>query len=343
MRHTVILFITFILMVFGNAFAQEIYVDSQHGSDGYTGDLEKPLRSIEKALSIANSFTGNGEITIKLNPGVYTLEGRADINPVRIMTDSTRYIIEAVYMPDAHDWSQEKMPKIQSTSHNNSDTMFEHSVGFLVSSSYVTLKGLTFLGNANPAVSYYYPIAKEDSKLGDLEVSQCYFIGNKEAAAIQAGVWAHGPNNTVSHCIFYECRNGVLFFDNVSGFTIENSIVANAYESAFWFGPADIPFTFTNNIITNNNNFLVGRSADLEYSSPFTNSIISNNSGYVGYWSREEKRIVPIAKPNIKEQSVTKTGEIPLLENSSVKLTKRHLHAAEGSTEKSINAGIFRN
>lgn len=321
--------------------SQEIYVDPENGDDHNTATKDFPLQTIKKAVARANSLTGTGTISIKLFPGIYTLEDRIDINPVRVMTDTTRFVIEAVHLPNALDWTQEKMPKIQSVSGNNSETIFPHSLGFLVASPHVTFRGLKFLGNGNPATPYYYPIAKEDKDLGDLEVVQCYFIGNKEGAAIQAGVYLHGPNTTVSHCIFHECRNGILLFNNVDGFTVRNTIITKSYESAFWLGPDDMPFTFTNNVIVHNNNFIVGRSADLRYSSPLQNSIIADNDGYVGYWSRENQHIVPISKPNINDSAVKRKGKVAIVENKTVVLPKKHLHLTDDSNSKKLRAGIF--
>lgn len=321
--------------------AQVLYVDAQNGNDQYIGSMEKPFKSISQALEIGNNLTGQGAIIIKIMPGIYTLKDKVAINPLRILDDTTRYIIEAAMMPDDPNWAPEKMPSIQSISDNNSTTFFPHATGFLVSSAYVTLRGLRFLGNPHPQVAYYYPISKEDQSLESLEVRQCQFIGNKEAAKIQGGIWAHGPNNIVANCVFYECRNAVLFFNNVSGFTIKNSIIYGSYESAFWFGAEDYSFNFSNNIISNNNHVIVGSSKDLKYSSSFSNSLISNNKGYVGYWSRDEQKIINIDKPNIVEKNIIKSGTVHLVENKAVKLDKMHLHLHKDSPGGQLKAGIF--
>ena len=323
--------------------AQVFFVDANNGNDNNPGALDKPFQSISKAVAAGNKLTGKGSIVIKVMPGIYSLKDKIAINPVRIMDDTSRYIIEAAIMPDDQSWAPEKMPVIQSISENNSITFFPHCVGFLVSSENVTIRGLKFLGNANPAVDYYYPITKEDQTLKDLEVSRCYFIGNKEAAKIQGGVWAHGPGNTISHSVFYQCRNAILFFDNVDGLSIKNSIITGAYESAFWLGPDNFRFEFSNNIIANNNNFLVVRSEEVKYSSAFSNSVIANNKGHVGYWSREKKGIVAIAKPDMVEKKIVRSGMVDFIENNDVKLTKEHLHLTKDSKGYKLKAGIFGN
>ncbi|MEM6342908.1 MAG: right-handed parallel beta-helix repeat-containing protein [Bacteroidota bacterium] len=321
--------------------AQNVYVDALHGEDSNVGSKEAPFQSLARAVHFANTQTGTGNLSIKLNPGLYLLEGRIDINPVRVLHDTARYIIEASVMPDDEGWSPEKMPVIQSISTNNSTTQFPHATGLLVAASHVSIRGLKFLGNAQPEVNYYYPISKEDMSLEDLEVSQCVFVGDKEAAKIQGGVWAHGPKNTISHCVFYGCRNGVLFFNNVRAFTIEHSIIYGAYESAFWFGPEDDDFTFTNNIISHNACFLVGPQ-DMQYSSPFSNSIISDNQTFVGYWSRDEQAVKSLATPNIKMVGVQRRAKIELTENLDVMLAPKHLHLRQNSDGQVLKAGIFK-
>ncbi|WP_350285071.1 right-handed parallel beta-helix repeat-containing protein [uncultured Croceitalea sp.] len=341
MKKSILFFSLFLFCIVRLSFCQEIYVNAVTGNDSNDGGEKQPFKSISKAVGHANSLTGAGSISIKVFPGIYALDDRVDVNPVRVMTDSTRFSIEAVHMPNDTDWSQEKMPKILSVSDNNSETIFPHSLGFLVAAPHVTFKGLKFLGNGNPLAQYYYPIAKEDESLEDLEISQCYFIGNKEAAAIQGAIYAHGPKTKISNCVFYECRNAILLFNNVAGFSVERSIITKSYESAFWLGPDDMPFTFNNNVVVDNNNFIVGRSADLKYASALNNSIVANNNGYVGYWSREDQKIVPISKPDVNDNRVVRKAKVVLLENNSVQLPKRHLHLNEGSDGTALKSGIF--
>ncbi len=322
--------------------SQSLYVDPIDGNDIHIGSLEKPLRSIEKAINTANSWTGIGEIQIVLYPGLYTLTDKVIINPVRVMNDTIRFEMKALFLPDDTDWSPEKMPKIQSISPNNSETQFTHSTGFLIASEHVSIKGIKFLGNPNPAVTYYYPISKENQNLSDLNVSQCMFIGNKEAAPIQGGIWAHGPNNSVSYSIFYECRNAILFFNNVEGFSIKNTIVYGSYESAFWFSRENYSFTFSNNIITNNNAFLV-KPKEVKYTSSFEHSIIANNMNYVSQWSREDKKVISIKNPFIIENNIVKNANIELNTNKDLKLPNNHLHLSKSSDGQTLYAGIFKN
>lgn len=329
----------FLLLFMGSAISQEYFVHPHEGLDTNPGTMESPFKSIEKAVFTANLLTGSGDITIHLMPGTYVLENKIAINPVRVPTDSTSFIIKGHYLPDHSNWSPENMPTIQSISGNNSSTFFGHSVGFLVAARNVVFQGIRFLGNSNPQVKYYYPITKENPELGNLSVMQCMFIGDKESSKIQGGIWAHGPNNIVDHSVFYECRNAVLFFDNVEGFRISNSIIYKSYESAFWFGPEDMKFEFYNNVLSQNEHLLVGRSKDLKYSSPLQESIISGGTK-VGYWSRAEGRIVPIKNPDIVLTNISKSMSISIIENDGAVLPKRHLHLGNWS-KKETAPGIF--
>ena len=338
----IILSIAFLLIT-SSSFSQEYFVDPIKGKDTYEGTEDRPFRLLSDAVKIANEQTGSGNIMIRLMPGTYLLEDKVLINPVRIFNDTSSFIIEAFHMPDDGDWSPEKMPMILSTSPNNSETLFKHAVGLLVASDHVHIRGLKFLGNPNPSVNYYYPITKEDKSLEDLEVSQCMFIGDKEAGRIQGGIWAHGPNNSVDHCVFYECRNAVLFFDNVQGFQISNSIITKSYESAFWFGPEDVEFDFFNNLIFDNHNFLVVRSAELKYSSPFRNSILANNGASVGYWSMEKGQIMPIKTPNIQFDQISKKFEGEILENEEAAFPQKQFHLKTPLKDLKKQPGIFKN
>ncbi|SDK21437.1 hypothetical protein SAMN05421823_102160 [Catalinimonas alkaloidigena] len=321
--------------------AQTLYVDPTLGHDAHSGSAQEPLATLEHAVAQANALTGIGPITIRLYPGVYLLHDKLPINPVRVMHDTAAYILEAVTLPDDPDWSPAKMPVIQSISVNNSETQFPHATGLLVSAEHVKIRGLKFLGNPHPDVAYYYPITKENPALRDLEVSQCAFVGDKEAAKIQGGIWAHGPENKVDHCVFYECRNAVLFFQNVRDFSITHSIVYGAYESAFWLGPDDVPFTFANNVIANSHFFLVAP-PEVAYSSAFTNSLIAGNEHHVGSWSREKQQVVARSKPAMAEKNLVKKGDVVLVENKAEALPTDHLHLTSGSAGTGLGAGLFR-
>ena len=148
-------------------------------------------------------------------------------------------------------------------------------------------------------------------------------IGDKESARIQGGIWAHGRNNTVDHSVFFECRNAVLFFQNVEGFSIRNSIIANAYESAFWYTGEDISFEFSNNLLINNNCVVVaGGTKNPNYSSRLRNSVFSANRGLLGIWSRDKGGVELVDGEGLRLENTQSLDSVSLLLNRSVNFKK---------------------
>ncbi len=280
MRKTILTYSILFILFCQKIIAQDFYINSSTGNDENNGTIEKPFKTISKAIHTANELTGKGSINIKLSPGIYLVQDKAPINPARILNKSDRYKIEALIMPDDSLWTPLKMPVIVSCSANNSETQFQHSTGFLVASDFVEFRGIKFLGNANPSVSYYYPITRENPDLKHLVVSPCVFIGDKNSGIIQGGIWAHRADININHNVFYQCRSAILLFQNISNSVIRNNIIYDAYESAFWMGD-DENMKFENNIVSNCDYFWIGNpESKIEYK--ISNSIISENKHFRG-------------------------------------------------------------
>ena len=317
--------------------AQIFYVDSQNGDNMNTGKADSPLKTIQKAMEVVNTLTGSGDITIKIMPGFYLLDDRIDINPVRVLDENSKLKIEAAILPGDSLWKPASMPVIESFSTNNSKTQFEHSTGFLVASDFVEFRGIKFYGNANPLVKYYYPITRENPDLKNLVVSQCMFIGDRNSAVIQGGIWAHGIDIDINHNVFYQCRNAILLFQNINNSSISNNIIYNAYESAFWMGN-DVNMKFENNIISNCNYFWVGDQASkIEYK--ISNSIISENKHFRGNWG--ENGLV-VSTQKFLETNINKKEKIELIERISEEIPEAHLHVAPETIAYDLDAGIFK-
>lgn len=268
-------------------------------------------------------------------PGVYLLNDKLSINPVRILKDADRYIIEAQTMPDDSSWTPEKMPVIQSVSENM--TLGGHSVGFLISTDNVTIRGLKFLGNSNPAVTRYYPIARENSLLASLEVSQCYFIAEKNSTAIQGAIWAYGDEIKVNHCVFYLCKNGALLFGD-KNCAFMNNIVFGAYQTGVWIGNQGTDFVFNNNIITQCDYALmkpIGNKNELSIS----DCVITDNNHYKGL---NKGRDIYENEGEYIENNIVKSGKINLIENNSETLPFNYLHLTPATLGSNLNAGIFK-
>jgi hypothetical protein len=320
--------------------AQTLYVDAVNGKDVANGSVNDPLSSLEKAISIANGFTGSEQVTIKLAPGLYVVSHEMTIKTRKPVDDTVKFTVEAVVMPDDGDWQPNKMPVIQSVSPNNSTFAFTHSVGFLVAKNNVSFRGLKFVGNADPDVPYYYPITRENENLNGLEVSQCYFIGEKNSARLQSGLWTHGAGIHVDHCIFYNCRNAMVLIKSIRDLSITNSIIYGAYESAIYFGDSTAPFVFRNNIVTHCNFFWV-RAANTQPAYAFSNSLITENDNYTGFTGNE---LVPAPESNLTEENIQKTGKVILVEIKTERAQPHdYLNLAPGSAGRNLHAGIFKN
>lgn len=334
---TKLFFLLIISLFLGQAnFAQVFYVDSQNGNDMNTGDVKMPFKTIQKAIDIANKLTGQGGITIKMMPGLYLLSNRVDINPVRILGDNSKFIIESAIIPGDSLWTPLKMPVVVSSSTNNSETQFDHSTGFLVASSFVEFRGIKFYGNSNPLVNYYYPITRENPNLKNLVVSQCVFIGEKNSSIIQGGIWAQGADISINHNVFYQCRNAVLLFQNINNTVISNNIIYGAYESAFWMGD-DKNLIFEDNIVSNCDYFWTGN-PDSKIEFKISNSIISDNQHYSGNWGDSG---IKENKVKFIETNINKTNRIFLVGRNSEIIPQMHLHIMPDSINPDLHAGIF--
>ncbi len=337
MINKIIVLVLFLTTMYQSVVSQVVYVDSEKGNDMNTGEINLPFKTIQQAIEVTNKLTGKGGITIKIMPGLYLLDDKVDINPVRVMDENSKLIIESAILPGDSSWAPLKMPVIASYSANNSETQFTHSTGFLVASNFVGFRGIKFYGNANPSVRYYYPITREDPNLKGLVVSQCIFIGDKNSSIIQGGIWAHGTEININHNVFFQCRNAILLFQNINKSVISNNIIFGAYESALWMGN-DENLTFENNIVSNCEYFWVG-DPDSKIEFELSNSIISNNLHFRGSWG---KTGLIGSKQKFIEKNVNKKDIITLVECTSERIPQTHLHIVPESTGYNLNAGIFK-
>jgi hypothetical protein len=261
------------------------------------------------------------------------------LKPFKTKDDTARYTIEAAIMPDDTGWLPSKMPVIQSISPNNKNwAKFDHCTGFQVERNNTCFKGLKFVGNANPAVVYYYTIERHFPELKGMEVSQCIFVGNRNSAPIQGALFAQGSGIKVDHCIFYECKNALLLFLSVNGFSLTNSIIYGAYEGAVWFGKFS-DFVFRDNVIANSNCFWISMK-DYTPHYTFTNSLITDNKIFMGLNNNgvieNEEKIVPVTK------NIQRSGKVVLQVVDTDTIPRSYLNLSPASAGRDIPAGLFR-
>jgi hypothetical protein len=316
--------------------AQNIFVDVQTGKDSNPGSREAPVASLPRAVEVARTLENRKSVSIKVLPGLYLLNDKVTID--RNNTEEAWLTIEAAVMPDDADWTPTKMPVIQSISGNNSTTPFPHSVGFLIAVDHVAIRGLKFLGNANPDVKYYYPVNREDSTLTGLDVSQCYFIGERNSAPIQGSIWAHGAGTHVDHCVFYGIKNALLLFKGIKDFSLTNSVISGAYEAAVWYGPFNNPFIFKNNIVANSA-YLWLRQENTFPKYEFSDCLFTGLEHYMGYYGQNGS--IPAERNEHAERNVRKTGKLILSEVGVNGLPKNYLNPLQESAGADLHAGIF--
>jgi hypothetical protein len=346
MKRVYILFI--ICFVFGAAVnAQTLYIDVVKGNDGASGGQTDPVASLEKAVLLAKNFKANEPVTFKIAPGLYTLTHQLEIGSAKAPEDTGRYTFEALVMPDDSGWNPYMMPVIQSVSANNTHQHFNHCAGLEIKRSNVRITGLKFVGNANPATAYYYPIERDSAILENLEVSQCYFIGERNSSPVQGAMYVQGAGIHVDHCIFYGCKNALLVFDSIKGLVVTNSIIYGAYEAAVWHGDRgkifqDVPFRFENNIVYGCNYFwLEIKPANLGLYT-FRNSLISGNEHILAGQDNNGNLIPFTGKETYRADGVRTSGVVLLSDVKTDGLPKDYLNLLPASAGYDLHAGIFK-
>ncbi|WP_158798902.1 hypothetical protein [Pedobacter sp. L105] len=346
--HSKILTFLFLLIVLnssGNLHAQTIYVDAAKGKAEANGTAADPLASLEEAVNRTNSFSGQEPIKIKLGPGLYTMAHELTIKTAVSGKDTIAYTIEAITMPDDRSWRPSKMPVVQSISSNTAILPFVHCIGFLLAKDNVTFKGLKFMGNPNVNVKSYYPVRRADKTLSGLNLSQCYFIGEKMAAPIESSLWVSGGGIHIDHCIFYSSKTALVLSSVINDFSLTHSIISGSYESAIWYSGSGSPFTFKNNIITNCR-FVMVHPENKQPDYTFSDSYLTGNEHYLGAYGPSKDKQVPVPVPvdnsRIREINIHKSGTIELVQPKNKVIPADYLNLSQASDGKSTAAGIFR-
>jgi hypothetical protein len=316
--------------------SQEVYVDSNTGSDSNEGTKGAPVFSIHKAAEIIKN-QGNGIFSMKINPGIYVLDSSVSVTTDKDMIEK-RIVIEASILPDSTSWTPAKMPVIVSIAKKDNNNRV---VGFSINEDHVTIRGLKFLGYFYP-ISIYFPIARLNRVNNDLLVEQCLFSCDFQTTVIQVGVIAHGNEVKVDHCVFYNANNSVVFYygsqSNIkTGNSMTNCIVYGACESGVWVASPDSNFIYKNNIVSNCNfSWIQNGENHTIYS--VDSSIVVNNQHKTGDGNLSPTTI------ELNENNVIEEGNISLRMLKSVfsALPKDHLHIMLGTLGSDMGAGLFK-
>ena len=269
--------------------AETLYVDGINGDDSNPGTKEKPLQGLRKAAELVNGKSENGPVVIKILPGTYEIDKTIVFANSRVFTENKRLVIEAAILPDDPGWKPELMPSLFS-SENLYDPERPGQVtgtyGLRIKVSYVTIRGLKFLGSASHN-NMYAPIERIGSELEDLLVTQCMFIGDKDSLDVYCPVIATGDKLVVDHCIFGGCHGSVVFWDGTEGASYKNNamrycIVDGGLISGVWTCQTDDDFQFHHNVVTDTEFFWMRKRIDEPKKYKMKDCVI-NAKNYSGY------------------------------------------------------------
>jgi hypothetical protein len=325
---------------------QTITINSRTGNDANNGSADHPLRTLQAGIEKVNHYSGNGPLTVQLEPGLYPLNANLTIAFNKNFTAENRLTIEAAIMPDDSLWSQETMPTIISTSVPQDFGGDTCTFIFNVEADHVTIRGLKFLGN--PSINTkHFCIYRTGDTLTDLKVSQCMFLGDQDALPVQVGVLSNGHHAEIDHCVFSNCRWAVILFyaENwsvpIKGGSIHHCIMTDCYGGALWTSLVGSDLKFYNNIVGGCNYFWIKNyNNTAEYT--IENCIVTGNNVYNGEWRKDDG----LGKGNydFHEKNILKRGAITLVkwnERFQSAVDRNFLHASKGSSGYDLHAGIF--
>lgn len=337
-----------VMMISSSIIGETLYLDSRNGNDSNLGSEEKSIKTFQRAAELVNSSAEAGPTTLIVAPGVYTLTETVLFQNARNYTAEDRLTIRAKILPDDPDWRPELMPVLLGTEIpeqvGQTNEIIE-STGLKIELNHVTIRGLKFLGSPVPRI-WYYPIFREGKDLKDLIITQCIFTMESYAVTCNVGVLANGHGLVIDHCIFYNCRNPVVYWrakeGNSYGNVMRYCIVDGAYTSGVWVCDTAEDFDFHHNIITRSN-FAWMRDAENRRNYRLHDCLITENKYYSGEcganWELNQ------TGPDIvfEEKNVIKQGEVILETGKGIDLEipNNFLHVMPGTLGNDLGAGLF--
>jgi hypothetical protein len=295
----------FLIFIHAEAQPTNLFINAEFGNDQNPGTKEQPLKTLNQATFLVNQANGKGAITIYISEGIYGLDATATFHPANWhFTKEERLTIRAEILPDDADWHPGRMPVFVSTMlldfkpNGNQDPLGGASYGIQIETSHATIQGLRVLGTPvveRPKVGMVrrnYPIVREGRNLDDLRVTQCLFVGDEHVIPNHLGVLASGQGVVVDHCVFYQCKDAVVFWFSekpAERCEMHHNLMIDNYGAAVWSWSVADDFKFYNNVISNNNVFWeVGRDEKKTYTVANSlvvgyNSLVNKGGGAFGY------------------------------------------------------------
>jgi hypothetical protein len=324
------------------AVAETLYIDSRNGNDTNPGTKEKPLRTISKAAAIVNGGTRPGPTMIKIGPGIYGLDKTVVFKNTRPYTEKNRLLIEATILPDDPSWKPTLMPVILSIEDPGKLNEHTETYSLKIKVSHVTIRGLKFLGNPL-SNNWHACIERWGEDLDDLLVTQCMFVGDKNALDIYCPAIATGDRFVVDHCIFYNCNASAVFWDGLEGIAgkgcaMRYCIIDGGHISGVWTCQTAGDFEFHHNIVSRCEYFWMRKAGDKQRYR-ISDCIVSKNKYYSGYGSAAGPSGRTGPEVTYEEKNVTRKGEVVLEKN---KKARNYLHPLPGTLGSDLGAGLFK-
>ena len=332
--------------------AQSIYLDAQHGNDANPGTEKLPIKTLKKAAKMANASKEHSSTELILTEGIYILDSTVVFKPSIKYTTANRFVIRARVLPDQPNWKPSYMPVIMPLLRDKkNDIDGAWANGIQVEISHVTITGLKIMGSPiyefidKNKIIRSYPVVREGADLEDLVISQCLFVGDEQILPLHLGVYAAGDKVVIDHCVFYNCKVGVLFVNyhekETIGNVVTNSLFINSYGTAVWIMNTAVDYLFKGNSIINSNFAIILESGN---SKKYTiqNSFLANNAEIVGEGAGALLNFSPL---DINALDLAKNvkiigSEVELILDQS---QKNYLHIINKEPMNNFKGGLFSN
>lgn len=347
MKHLIIFFILIATIL--DTSAEQLYINPQIGNDMNSGTKSNPLKTISEAAKRVNSNRAKGATTIILSKGVHLLTETVLFNNNKYTTED-RLVIRAEVMPDDIAWSPQLMPMIVTAVPLIAGVGGLEGRGIQPEVNHVTIEGLRFTGS--PDYSYMddenirrsYPIWRDGKHLNDLLVTQCLFAGAIDVLPLHVGVIANGYGLVIDHCVFFNCKNPVVFWktdgQKGAGNAMRHCLVYGCYFSGVWTtqGTAGDDFEFHHNIIANSNAVWIReQGSKLQYKA--YDCIFTDYTDLAGYGSGPLRGNNPTPSDFLQMERVRLSGNIQLEKDQR---NRNYLQLKVGSDGGELNTGLFK-
>lgn len=328
--------------------AQQFYVDPRNGNDTNPGTIGQPLKTINEAALHANKDGSEANTEIILTEGIHLITATAKFENNKYSNEN-RLVIKAAVMPGDSGWSPQHMPVIVPLVPLTPGIGGDEAIGLQIETSHVTIEGLRFSGS--PDYSYKnekelrrtYPIWRGGKNLDDLLVTQCLFAGNRDVMPLHVGIIADGRGVVVDHCVFFNCKNSVIFWradgGNSTGNAMRYCLVYGSYYTGVWTteDTNGDDFDFHNNIVAN---CKVAWMMELKDPRQYR----ANNCIITGYTKLTDNGYSPGGGSHnnigsLKTTNVITSGSIQIEMDQS---KRNYLQLAEGSSGSTLGAGLFK-